>query len=193
MLKIIYSKDGELVGDYSAYDFVDRKIADYINSCEEHLEVRVANEVPFNIFSLRVMENVISEQEVEFYWEETKLIWDKYLGVEFPDSNTEFGIHLPVVNKILKLGYQKRMSDIKAETNKAENKNLWETIKYAANNMTGSEFCKWLSSENITYSTYMVEFGPKNEKWEININYNDKLIVCCYDEQDLLVRSNINS
>ena len=190
MIKVIYSKDGELVGDYSAYNFVDGKIAEYINSHAEHLVVKIANEVPFNIFALRVVEDIIDINDIEFYWEDIKLNFDKYLGIELPESNSEFGVHLPVVNKIIKTGYQKRLADLNAAKNK--DNDLTDAICYAANNMTGSDFCKWLTSENIPYKTYTVEFGTESEKWEINIKYRGKLIVCYYNQNDLLVRSNLD-
>ena len=114
MLKIIYSEQGISMGDKFVKQYVDQKIEEYLNSEANDLEVWVANEITLNMFVLRVMEGIIPDFDIEFYWENTKLIWDEYLGVEIPDNCTELGINLSIINRIIQIGAKKRLEHLKS-------------------------------------------------------------------------------
>ena len=194
MIKVIYCQDGEVISDFIAFEFVNRKIQDYKNNPQNDLEVRIANEVPFNIFVLRVMEEVISASEIEFYSENVRLNWDEYLGVELLNENDEFGVNLPVINKIIHIGAEKRLTEMKSRKNQdiIEVEKHWKEIQEAAKTMSGSKFRCWCDKipQIKVKSSAEDDFEIDGTKiiWEIEVQLNGKLLICYYDKNDTLVK-----
>jgi len=91
MLKIIYSTEGKPISDFQVYDFVDTTISMYKNSSFSFLSVNTSNELCLMTFCLRVLEGKIPLDEVEFYFEDTKLNFDPIHGLEdLPDRHIGF-------------------------------------------------------------------------------------------------------
>ncbi len=195
MLKINYCRNGELVSDFSVYDFVDRKIEEYLNSPRNDLEVRVANEIAQNAFVLRVFEGLIPEHDIEFYFEGVKLNFDKYFGIECPKNVSDFEINNEMIQKILKLGYDRMIADRKKES-PVKPENMWEAVKYAIDNMTGTDLKNWCSKNGLVYRSEIPDWvlrGHENEFEEIDIWYEEKFAACFYDKNDLLVRKEVDN
>ena len=107
MLKIIYTKDGIDINDFKAYEFVDN----YINSCidkiyDNDISIKISSELCLHVFILRILENNISIDNVEFYFEDEKLEFDPCLGLMEPKNGTTvMGFYYEVTNKILHILY----------------------------------------------------------------------------------------
>lgn len=104
MLKVIVCRDGQTVSDFAACEFADATIRRYL--CNgKNMEVKVANELVQDAFVLRLMEEKLSSDEVEFYWENVKLEFDDELGLIAPNGFEEPCLHAKMTEAILKIGY----------------------------------------------------------------------------------------
>lgn len=115
MIKVIYSKDGQPVSDFKVYDAVDDMIEVYNthkNAITQDIPIKTSSELYLLAFGLRVLEDKIPIDEVEFYFEDDKLEFDPYLGILDPE-NKKLGFFVDVTEKALKVGYEKRMRNIK--------------------------------------------------------------------------------
>ena len=110
MLGITVCRDGQNISDFMALDFADAVIRRYLCNGKD-MEVKVANELAQDAFVLRVFEGKISPDDIEFYWEDVKLGFDKCLGLIIPDGAEEVGLHYKMTDKILRLAY----ANMKAE------------------------------------------------------------------------------
>lgn len=113
-LKIIYSATGSYsVSDFEATEWVDKRVEMYLTNRPVDLEIRVGTEYMLNVFALRVMEGIIPMEEVEFYFEDTLLVFDKYDGIEFPskDLPSNWAMWATVNEQILLLGYKRMKKD----------------------------------------------------------------------------------
>lgn len=104
MIKVIYSKDGEPISDFKVYDSVDRMIETY-KSCP-NIIIKVSSELYLLVFGLRVLEEKISVDEVEFYFEDNKLDFHPCLGIVDP-GDKRIGFYSEVVDKAVQVGYEK--------------------------------------------------------------------------------------
>ena len=106
MLKVVYCRDGQTISDFAACDFADNTIRNYLCS-KNDMEVRVANEIVRDAFVLRLMEEKLSPDEIEFYWEDIKLTFDMVDGLVAPDSVNvdDLCLFAKMTYKIIKLGY----------------------------------------------------------------------------------------
>ena len=104
MIKVIYSKDGEPISDFKVYEYVDSMI--HFHKLGSNLAIQTASELCLMVFGLRVIEEKIPIDEVEFYFEDSKLNFDPYLGICDPEDKT-IGFYSDVCSETLKIGYQK--------------------------------------------------------------------------------------
>ena len=114
MLRIIYSaSDCHVVSDFEVVKWVDKGVEKYLTNRPVDLEIRIGTEYMLNVFALRVMEGIIPMEEVEFYFEDTLLIFDKYDGLEFPskDLPSNWAMWATVNEQILLLGYERMKKD----------------------------------------------------------------------------------
>ena len=114
MLRIIYSaSDCHSISDFDAVYWVDKRIEEYLDARPIDSEIRIGTEYMLNVFALRVMEGIIPMEEVEFYFEDTLLIFDKYDGLEFPNKNlpSNWAMWATVTEQILLLGYERMKKD----------------------------------------------------------------------------------
>lgn len=103
-LKIVYSEDGTVVSDFKAINWVDNKIQEFLNSSLVTSEIRIGTEHMLNIFVLRVMEDIIPASDIQFYYENIPLDFNKYDGIILPENCPAFG-WATVTMQIIKLGY----------------------------------------------------------------------------------------
>ena len=110
-LKIVYTSEGcALVSDFAAEKWVDVQIEEYHKTYPIDKEIRVGTEYMLNLFVLRTMQNVISLENVDFYFEDIKLNLDECDGLEFPkdkDIPDGWAMWATVTMKIVKLGYDR--------------------------------------------------------------------------------------
>ena len=110
-LKIVYTSEGcALVSDFAAEKWVDVQIEEYHKTHPIDKEIRVGTEYMLNLFVLRAMQNVISLENVDFYFEDIKLNLDECDGLEFPrekDIPDGWAMWATVTMKIVKLGYDR--------------------------------------------------------------------------------------
>jgi hypothetical protein len=104
MLKVIVCRDGQAVSDFAARDFADAIIQTYLCGHKD-MEVRVANELARDAFVLRLMEEKLSPDEVEFYVEDVKLEFDDELGLEVPDGAKDTNLFADMADAILRIGW----------------------------------------------------------------------------------------
>lgn len=108
MIKVIYSKNGEPISDFKVYEAADRMIESH-KSCKS-IVVKTSSELYMMVFGLRVLEDKISADEVEFYFEDDKLEFSPYFGILEPmDKN--LGFYSEVTDKGIKAGYEKMKRD----------------------------------------------------------------------------------
>lgn len=105
MLKVIYTKDGILINDFKVYDFVD----DYIKSridliYNDDISIKISSELCLSVFILRVLENNIPLDKVEYYYEDEKLKFDPYIGLIVP-NDIQMCFYAEVSDKILRILY----------------------------------------------------------------------------------------
>ena len=113
MIKVIYSKDGQPISDFKVYDAVDDMIEVYNthrNSITQDIPIKTSSELYLSVFGLRVMEERISADEVEFYFEDEKLEFDIYLGISMPKNKT-MGFFAEVTEKAVVTGYKNMKRD----------------------------------------------------------------------------------
>ena len=113
MIKVIYSKDGQPISDFKVYDAVDDMIEAYknhSNAITQDISIKTSSELYLSVFSLRVMEEKISADEVEFYCEDEKLEFDIYLGVSMSKNHT-MGFFAEVTEKAVSTGYKNMKRD----------------------------------------------------------------------------------
>ena len=113
MIKVIYSKDGEPISDFKVYDSVDRMIETY-KSCP-NIIIKVSSELYLLVFGLRALEEKISVDEVEFYFEDNKLDFHPCLGILDPDDQ-RIGFYSEVIDKAVKVGYEKMRKNVHSIT-----------------------------------------------------------------------------
>ena len=129
MLKVVYCADGIPISDFKAHETVDNIIETYLRDKHSrsvyigttttvvpiyNYEYRTSSELCLLIFSLRVLEEKISIHEIEFYFEDEKLKFDLYDGIEIPENNKQMGLYSDVCVKALQLGYQNLVKDKKS-------------------------------------------------------------------------------
>lgn len=106
MLKIIYGKNGEPISDFKVYEFVDQIVNTCNYSHPEVMTVATASELCFMTFGLKALEDKIPLNEIEFYFEEEKLNFHPFCGIEEPKNRT-LGFFSEVIDTAIKVGYQK--------------------------------------------------------------------------------------
>lgn len=104
MLKVIVCRDGQPVSDFASCDFADATIRRYLCNGED-MEIKVANELVQDAFVLSVFEGKLSPDDIEFYWEDVRLSFDKCLGLIIPEGAEKVGLHYKMTDRILKLAY----------------------------------------------------------------------------------------
>ena len=113
-LKVVYtSTNSHIVSDFETSKWVDENIEKYFKDRHVAWEIRVGTEYMLNVFALRVMEGVLPIGNVEFYLEDTRLIFDKYDGIEFPSKNlpSNWAMWATVNEQIIRLGYEQMKKD----------------------------------------------------------------------------------
>lgn len=113
MIKVIYSKDGQPISDFKVYDAVDDMIEVYNahkNTITQDIPIKTSSELYLSVFGLRVMEEKIPVDEVEFYCEDEKLEFDIYFGVSMPKNHT-MGFFAEVTEKAVSTGYKNMKRD----------------------------------------------------------------------------------
>ena len=106
MLKIIYGKKGAPVPDHEVYDWVDYNIDSYLSFKSIDKVVFTCNEMVLITFALRVLEEKISVNKVEFYMGEQKLEFDPVLGLQNPEGSI-IGIYSEIIEKSLQISHIK--------------------------------------------------------------------------------------
>ena len=128
MLKIKYCKDGIPISDFKVHETVDQIIESYLRDKHSksvyigttttvvpiyNYEYRTSSELCLLVFTLRVFEEKININEIEFYLEDEKLKFNQYVGIEIPEGK-QMGLYSDVCMKAIKLGYDKMMRDKKS-------------------------------------------------------------------------------
>jgi hypothetical protein len=118
MLKVVFCRDGQAVSDFDACDFADATIRQY-RCNRKDMQVRVANQLTQDAFVLRVLEEKLSQDEIEFYWEDIKLEFNREFGLIAPDGVNSDNICLfaKMTEDIVKLGYANMKARQLAEKN----------------------------------------------------------------------------
>jgi len=105
MLKIIYTKNGEPVNDFYTFDYVDECLESYNTMLSnEDLVIKISSEICLHVFILRLLENDIPIDNVEFYYEDEKLEFDPCCGL-MEAKNKTHDYYYEVIDKILKFLY----------------------------------------------------------------------------------------
>ena len=128
MLKIVYCKDGIPISDFKVYETVDRMIDTYLTARHSrsvyigttttvvpiyNYEYRTSSELCLSVFSLRVLEEKIPINEIEFYLEDEKLEFDKYKGLKIANGK-QLGFLGEVTRQAVKIGIEKLIRDKKS-------------------------------------------------------------------------------
>lgn len=108
MIQVVYSKNGESISDFKVNEYVDNIIK--IHNSDSDLVVKTTSELCLLVFGLRVFEERLSIDEVEFYFEDRRLEFHPYLGICDPDD-CDFGFYHQVCDRAVILGYKKMMKD----------------------------------------------------------------------------------
>lgn len=108
MIKVRYCEHGKSISDFKVDEYVDSIIE--IHKSGSDLVVKTASELCLLVFGLRVFEESLSIDEVEFYFEDRKLEFHPYLGICNPDDY-DFGFYHQVCDRAMRLGYKKMMKD----------------------------------------------------------------------------------
>ena len=112
MLNVVFCEDGQAISDFSACSFVDDIINKYMRD-KNDVEVRFSTEAVLDVFVLRVMEDKIPMNEVEFYYKDPSVPYDiqmkfnEFMGLEIPDGVDNIGVRCSMTEKIIQLGYKK--------------------------------------------------------------------------------------
>ena len=113
-LKIVYSgANSSVVSDFEAQVWVNEKIRDYLNNRPIDMEVRVGTEYMLNLFVLKAMTETIPIEDVEFYYDNVPLAFNKYDGIIVPEGCSSF-YWTNVVMQIVQRGYKNLKADGKA-------------------------------------------------------------------------------
>lgn len=107
MLKVVFCRDGQAISDFAACDFADATIRQYLCNRKD-MKVRVANQLTQDAFVLRVLEEKLSQDEIEFYLEDIKLEFDREFGLIAPDgvNSDDICLFAKMTEAILKIGYK---------------------------------------------------------------------------------------
>ena len=108
MLKIIFSEKGEAVSDFEVRNKAKEVIKNYLNE-KNDIELFVSNECYFDTFVLYTMKGLISEEDIEFYYGDVKLLYNEYKGTHFPKGFLFEGIHTSIVSEIIGIGCEKML------------------------------------------------------------------------------------
>lgn len=108
MIKVKYCEHGEPISDFKVDEYVDSIIKCHESDFE--IIVATASELCLMVFGLRVFEEKIPIDEIEFYFEDKKLDFHPHLGIYDPD-NHEIGFFTQTCEKALRLGFQKMKAD----------------------------------------------------------------------------------
>jgi len=114
MLKVIYSKEGNPISDFKVCNFVDYVMEAYAKHKPDVTLIKISSELCFLTFGLRVLEDKIPIDEIEFYFENEKLNFHPYLGIE-GSKYKKLSFYNEICDKIAKLGSDKMLKDKKNE------------------------------------------------------------------------------
>ena len=98
MLKVVFCTDGQPVNDFSACNFVDGVINGYCRGYGEPMEIRFSTEAVLDAFVLRVMEDKIPMNRIEFYYHGPEMVSDVKMefheirGLEIPEGVRDIGV-----------------------------------------------------------------------------------------------------
>lgn len=122
MIKVIYCKDGQPISDFNVYDAVDDMIEVYnthSDTITQDIPIKTSNELYMLVFGLRVLEEKIPIDEVEFYFEDDKLEFDPCLGI-LDQKDKNLGFFTEVSEKAIMAGYKKMMQNRSKTTSKSD-------------------------------------------------------------------------
>jgi len=114
MLRIIYSSEGEPISDFKVKDFVDNIIDTYNTYSPDILPVKTSSELCLSMFVLRITEEKVPVEEVEFYFEDEKLEFDINKGLRSLSGKT-VGFMADVTRRIVSTAIE-RILKSKKET-----------------------------------------------------------------------------
>lgn len=105
MLKIIYTKSGISVSDFTAMEWAKATLWEYKPG--ENKIIRISSEVCLRAFELLVIRGNIRKEEIEFYFEDTKFIYDDVVGLRCPScmqtmpfTNISYSISDIIIEKL---------------------------------------------------------------------------------------------
>jgi hypothetical protein len=110
-LKIVFCADGDVVSDFNAQDWADAKIEKYQQNCLLNTTVYVGTEHMMNCFVLRAMEGKLSKDNIEFFWNDVRLIFDVYDGLVVPEDAKIEPFFAHTIEQIVSLGYNRWQKD----------------------------------------------------------------------------------
>ena len=105
MIKFIYSDTGEPINDFKAEAFVQELIER--NEVHDIVEVNVSTEVALTAMVLAIMERKIQPEQVQLFYFDHPMVFNYFIGLDVVDGVSEIGVNNIMVDKILKLGYEK--------------------------------------------------------------------------------------
>ena len=106
MIKVIFCPEGHHVADDNTLAYVDSVFWEYDFGGRMDIEVKVGNELIIDGFVLRLLEKKFPANEIEFYDNDTRLIFDECYGLIASDENkTTIGAHAKITERILSLAY----------------------------------------------------------------------------------------
>ena len=115
MIKVYYNEDGICISDFKAESYVTSIIESYNilikNNLPHDIVINISNEVVLNYFVLKVYQDILPIEEIEFYFNEEKLELHKYCGIENPQNPSNIFVNTDIVDKIIRLGYDKMRKD----------------------------------------------------------------------------------
>ena len=110
MIKVIFSKEGASISDFEVEQMAKQVIEQYLKDSEKDIVevvVNTSSECYMNAFVLHTMEGLIPEDEIIFFYENTALIFDEWLGLIFPEGFNPFCPFSEINKRILDIGYDK--------------------------------------------------------------------------------------
>lgn len=104
MIKLIYSDNGTPISDFQAQHFIDSAIAS--NNIDTTTVLHVANEPVLTAMVLALMNNKISEDQVQLFYFDTEIKFNPFYGLEEVKGFENIGTNLPMTEQILKIGFE---------------------------------------------------------------------------------------